>query len=77
MSFCFLFSIDWSLQLEFKANKRNVVKPVIACKIEEQTDVVQVRIMYLDILVWSVKRLGRLFGFGRTWTEVGKLFLLL
>ena len=77
ISFCFLFSVVWSLQLGFKANERNVVKPVIVCNSEEQRDVVQVRVMRPGKLVWSVKRLGRLFGFGRTRTEVGKLFLLL
>ena len=43
MSFCFLFSVVWSLQLGFKANERNVVKAVIVCKSEEQRDAVQVR----------------------------------
>ena len=76
MSFCVLFSVVWSLQLGFIANG-NVAKPVIVCKSEEQRDVLRVRIMYLDRLVWSGKRLGRLFGFGRTRAVVRKLFMLL
>ena len=45
MSVCSLFSVDWSLQLGFKANEQNVFKPVIVCKSEEQRDAGQVRIM--------------------------------
>ena len=64
MSFCFLFSVVWSLQLGFKANERNVVKPVIVCKSEEQRDAVQVRghVSRWD-LFWSGKRLGGCLDF--------------
>ena len=59
MSFCFLFSMIWSLQLGFKANERNVVQPVIVCKSEEQRDAVQVggHVSRWD-LFWSGERLG-------------------
>ena len=49
MSFCFLFSVVESLQVGFKANERNVVKPVIVCRSEEQRDDVNsCVVMYLD-----------------------------
>ena len=64
MNFCFLFSVVWSLQLGFKANERNVAKPVIVCKSEEQRDAVQVRshVSRWD-LFWSGKRLGGCLDF--------------
>ena len=49
MSFCFLFSVVESLQVGFKANEHNVVKPVIVCRSEEQRDDVnRCVVMYLD-----------------------------
>ena len=74
-----LFSLFCGLKprLGFKANEQNGVKPVVVCKSKEAKICLQVRIMYLGRLVWSRKRLGRLFGFGKTRTEVGKLSLIL
>ena len=39
LAFCFLFSLDWSLQLGLKRRERNVVKSVVICKSEEQRNV--------------------------------------
>ena len=49
ISFCFLFSVVESLQVRVKVNERNVVKPVIVCRSEEQRDDVnRCALMYLD-----------------------------
>ena len=75
MSFCFLFSVVWSLQLGFKANEQNVVKPVIVCKSEEQRDAAQVRVhVYRWDLFWSGKRLEGCLDFVRRGRKSGNCF---
>ena len=77
MSFCLLFSVVQSLQVGFKANERHVVKPVIVCRSEEQRgDVTGARSCISMGLVLVRKETRRQFGFCRTRTEVGELFLL-
>ena len=78
--FCFLFSVVQSIQVGFKANERNVVKPVIVCKNEEQRDAVTDAWSCISmglVLVRKETINRRLFGFCRTRTEVGELLLLL
>ena len=83
MSFCFPISVVYSLQVGFKANERNIVKPVIVCKSEEQRDAVTgdaVTGAWSCVLMGLVlvrKETRRLFGFCGTRTEVGELFMLL
>ena len=57
MSFCFLFSVVESLQVGVKANERNVVKPMIVCRGEEQRDDVNMYVVvYLDVTCFGQER---------------------
>ena len=67
-----------NLQGRVKANVRNVVKPVIVCRSEEQRgDVTGARSCISMGLVLFRKETRRRFEFCRTRTEVGELFMLL
>ena len=56
---------EWSLQLDLKRRERNVVKPVIVCKSEEQRDVCTgTDSCILMNLFWPGKRLKWLFEAG-------------
>ena len=78
MSFCFLFSVVWSLQLGFKTNERNVIKAVIVCKSEEQRDAVQARghLSRWD-LFWSGKRQGGCLDFVGRGRKSGTVYVAL
>ena len=57
MSFCFLFCVVESLQVGVKANERNIVKPAIVCRSEEQrNDVNRYVVMYLDVTCFGQER---------------------
>ena len=75
MSFCFRFSVVWSLQPGFKANERNVIKPVIVCKREEQRYAVQVRghVSRWDLFLPG-KRLGSCLDFVGRGRKSGNCF---
>ena len=71
-----LFYVVESLQVGVKANERNVVKPVIACRSKEEQigDVNGCAVMYLDVTCFGQEKDWRQVGFCRTRAEVGNCF---